>query len=190
MQNEFDPMLPPPPLLPETNYETSMMMDSNEEDGNFQPAVENLNGVDTTDDQIEFVKGTDNAVYTSAMFDGILSVLWLVLIIILISSVFLIPLPFRVFWLVVVSLTILMSLGFRVYSEWMNRAQLEDSQTHEDWSMGLLYVLVITYALTMLAIMFILLWKIISVINSRTNIIRNKPPSALRESAMPPVKRF
>jgi hypothetical protein len=177
MSKDFDtePVLPPPPPLPQM----SLPMDSL--DKSEVSEVENLEGgVSNSNNDVEFMAGTDSQTLTGAMFDGVLSVLWLIIVIILTASVFIIAPEFRIFWLVVISLLILMTLGFRVYSEWMNRAQLEDSQNHKEWSMGLLYLLVIVYTLTMLAVMFVLLWKIVATVNARTNLIKERPKPILK----------
>jgi hypothetical protein len=105
-------------------------------------------------------------------YNGIITVLWLIVLIILVCSVFVIPKPFRIFWLVISTLIILMTVGFRLYAEWMNRAQMDGSDRHKEWSMGLLYCLVILYTIVMLSILFILAWKIIGVVTNKSNILK------------------
>lgn len=105
-------------------------------------------------------------------YNGIITVLWLIVLIILVCSVFVIPKPFRIFWLVISSLIILLTVGFRLYAEWMNRAQMDGSERHKEWSMGLLYCLLILYTIVILSILFILAWKIIGVVTNKSNLLK------------------
>ena len=91
-----------------------------------------------------------------------------------ISSVFVLPKPLKVFWLLTVAITVVMHIGFHLYSEWMALGQgsSDDEKKYAEWAKMLLYVLVMLYTAVMSGLLFFMIWSLYSIANSKSNIAR------------------
>ena len=96
-----------------------------------------------------------------------------IVIIVALSSIFVLPKQLKVFWVVVLGLTFLIHVGFMLYKEWlaMGRKKGGDSK-YAEWAAILLYCLVMIYTSVMVGMMFFFAWSLYSIANSRTNIAR------------------
>ena len=116
--------------------------------------------------------------------DPLLSVqmtLVLLLFIILGSSVFVIPQSFRFFWLIIVGLSALMMMGFKLYSCLHESSLDQDSKPEDrkklnDFAGAVLYGLFILFTVVMTCILLVLGWKVYGQVNSRSNLLSNTEP--------------
>jgi hypothetical protein len=116
--------------------------------------------------------------------DPLLSIqmtLVIVLFIILASSVFVIPQAYRFFWLVVVGLSALMMMGFKLYcclheSSIDENTKPEDRKKLNDFAGAVLYGLFILFTVVMTCILLVLGWKVYGQVNSRSNLLSNTEP--------------
>lgn len=96
-----------------------------------------------------------------------------IIVILAISSVFVLPKQLKVFWIIILSLTFLMHAGFMLYKEWMSMGKKgEENAKYAEWASILLYCLVMIYTAVMVGILFFMAWSLYSIANSKTNIAR------------------
>lgn len=111
----------------------------------------------------------------------------MILVALLVSSIFVIPPSFKVFWIMIVSIIILVTIGFILYYEWdfkANKASTsdDDKAKYSGWASTLLYTLTMAYTAVAAAILAIMVWRIYSMVNTRSNLI-SEPPTE-KESVM------
>lgn len=127
---------------------------------------------------------------TADGYSGLNVALTLVLLILVGSSVFVIPRQFRVFWMFFTAFTVLLMIGFKLYREWMAASEKEgeDKEKYSAWALGILYVIAVLYAVVMVALFFIMAWKIYGVVTSRSNILGSgeTPQEATVHTGMSP----
>lgn len=106
-------------------------------------------------------------------YAGVNTALCLVFLIVVGSSVFVIPRQFRVFWMLFVGLTILLMTGFKIYRELMAVAEKEsdDKDKYTAWALAVLYAIGGLYSVVMVALLFVMAWKIYGVVTSRSNLL-------------------
>jgi Flp pilus assembly protein protease CpaA len=122
---------------------------------------ENLDGENATGADSDYLNGTNRLVVG-------------VLMIAAVSSVFVLPKPLKVFWLLIVGITAMMHIGFGLYKEWMELGQSggEDNKRYAEWAKMILYVLVWVYTAVMVGLLFFMAWSLYSIANSKSNIAR------------------
>jgi hypothetical protein len=87
------------------------------------------------------------------------------------ATVFVLPRQLKVFWVVVLSLTFLLHVGFMLYREWMDLSTHGgEKEKYAEWASVLLYALVMIYTAVMVGILFFMAWSLYSIANSQTNI--------------------
>lgn len=120
-------------------------------------------------------------------FSAIGNLLMLILFIILASSVFVIPQKFRFFWLVLVGLSVLMMIGFKVYND-MYEASKDENKPEEERSKlsnfagALLTAEFILFSVVMASILLVLAWKVYGQVTKRSNLLSNTEPATDSES--------
>lgn len=97
----------------------------------------------------------------------------LVVLVLTISSVFVLPNEFKGFWLAIVALSIVVIMGYWLFGEWVKRT---DNESQQNMAMGLFYGLIILYSFTLAALLLMLLWKIFSI--TRANIGEDRRSSS------------
>ena len=97
-----------------------------------------------------------------------------VILVAAISSVFVLPKSLKVFWILLLGLTIMMHIGFNLYSEWIALGQSgsEDDKRYAEWAKMILYVLVMVYTAVMVGTLFFMAWSLYSIANSKSNLGR------------------
>lgn len=105
----------------------------------------------------------------------------MVLASLLVSSIFVIPPYLKVFWITIISTIILVSIGFTLYYEWDakgNAANATDDEKrkYNGWASTMLYVITMAYSAVAAAILLIMIWRIYSMVNKKSNLIA-EPPS-------------
>ena len=107
------------------------------------------------------------------MLSGINQLVVGVLLVLAFASIFVLPKQLKVFWVMLLGLTILMQLGMQLYKEWIFVGQKggEDAK-YAEWASMLLYTMVMLYSSVMTGILFFMAWSLYSIANSKTNIAR------------------
>jgi hypothetical protein len=103
--------------------------------------------------------------------EGVFRLMVGVITVVALASVFVLPRQLKVFWLLVVSLTVLIHLGFMLYREWMHIGSKggEDAK-YAEWASVLLYSLVMLYTAVMTGILFFMAWSLYSIAITKSNI--------------------
>lgn len=125
---------------------------------------------------------TGSPVSTGDEFSAVRNLMTLVLFIILASSVFVIPQKFRFFWLILVGLSVLMMIGFRVYSDMYEASKDEDKTEDErsklsNFAGALLTAEFILFSVVMASILLVLAWKVYGQVTKRSNLLSNTEPN-------------
>lgn len=121
---------------------------------------------------------------------GVRQALSLVLIILLASSVFVMPREYRFFWLTIFGLAIIMCIGMRLYSDLFEASKNPDETEEKRQNMKTLAGVVIygefiLYAFVMAAILIVLAWKLYGQVNRRSNLLSNtEPETAMQQEKM------
>ena len=119
---------------------------------------------------------------------GLVTALVILLGILMLASVFVIPRGYRVFWLLLVTLTLLFVGAFRIYQEWVDSAESENSDSYRQAAKLILTIMTVVYTIVFVAVMFAMLWKIGVLAKRKSDLIDNKPPRA-NEQKKPPGQR-
>lgn len=105
--------------------------------------------------------------------DGINKLMTGIIVVVAISALFALPKQLKVFWLIIISLTFLIHMGFMLYKEWMAMGKKgNENAKYAEWASILLYSLVMLYSAVMVGILFFMAWSLYSIANSKTNIAR------------------
>ncbi len=105
------------------------------------------------------------------VISGLVTTFCIVLAIILVATVFVIPRNFRVFWLFIISFSVLYAGGFKVYQEWANSASNENSDSYRSMARGLLTALTVIYTVSVLSILLLIIWKVIVIAKKKSDIL-------------------
>lgn len=110
---------------------------------------------------------------SGSVLDGVNQLVTGIMTVVALSTVFVLPKQLKVFWAIVLGLTILIHLGFMLYKEWMESGKKggEDAK-YSEWAAMLLYCLVMLYTAVMVGILFFMAWSLYSIANSKTNLAR------------------
>jgi hypothetical protein len=120
---------------------------------------------------------------------GIVSALAIVLALFLVSTVFVIPRGYRIFWLLLVSLTGLFLGAFRLYQEWINTAAAEDSDKYRSMAQGLLTALTVIFTIVFVSILFVMMWKIGVVAKRKSDLIDGMVPNGAHTNVSAPLSQ-
>ena len=135
-------------------------------------------------------KMTGESAVASGPYGGLNVALALILLIVVGSSVFVIPRQFRVFWMFFTAFTVLLMVGFKLYREWMavSEKEDEDKERYSAWAMAILYTIAVLYSIVMVALFFVMAWKIYGVVTSRSNLLGSSetPEEATVHTGMSP----
>ena len=117
--------------------------------------------------------GAESITSNGDMLNGVNKLVAGVIVIVALSCVFVLPKQLKVYWLVVVSLTMLVMLGFCLSKEWIKMGEKggEDAK-YSEWGAILLTALVMVYSAVMVGILFFMAWSLYSIANSKSNIAR------------------
>lgn len=104
----------------------------------------------------------------------------MIIVALLVSSIFVIPPAFKVFWIMIVSIIVLVTIGFILYYEWdykANKASTsdDDKTKYSGWASTMLYTITMAYTAVAAAILAIMVWRIYSMVNSKSNLISDPP---------------
>ena len=106
-------------------------------------------------------------VYVNQLIFGILSV-------VAFSAVFVLPRQLKVFWVLILGLTILILLGMTLYAELMRMSEGGgDNAKYAEWGFVLFFALFMMYTGVMIGVLIFMAWSLYSIANSKTNIARN-----------------
>lgn len=102
------------------------------------------------------------------------------------SAIFVLPAELKVFWGAGIALTVLMALGFMLYSEWLNLGkQGGENAKYAEWGGILLYALTMLFSAVMAGILIFMGWSIYSITNTRTNLTTVQRAAAADGAADP-----
>lgn len=112
----------------------------------------------------------------------------LVLLILVASSVFVIPREYRFFWMVIFGLSVVMCLGTRLYVDLyessLTKADDDNEKDRLKTMAGVvLYAEYILFSFVMGAILLVLAWKLYGQLNSRSNLLSNTEPETPAQQA-------
>lgn len=90
------------------------------------------------------------------------------------GAIFVLPRQLKVFWVLVVGLAILITLGMHLYKELMEMSKGGgENAKYAEWAWVLLFSLTMMYTGVMVGILLFLAWSLYTIANSKTNITRN-----------------
>jgi hypothetical protein len=99
------------------------------------------------------------------------------------SAVFVLPQQLKVFWVLVIGLTLLMAVGFHIYKELMQAGQREGDASKAEYAWVLLFTLMCIYSAVMLSVLLFMAWSLYGIANARTNIARADQQPMQRHSS-------
>jgi hypothetical protein len=117
---------------------------------------------------------TGSAVAQGDIMLGVNKLILGVLSAIAFAAIFVLPRQLKVFWVLIVGLTILISLGMVLYKELMEMSKGGgENAKYAEWAWVLLFSLTMMYTGVMVGILLFLAWSLYTIANSKTNIARN-----------------
>jgi len=100
-----------------------------------------------------------------------------VLSVIAFAAIFVLPRQLKVFWVLVIGLNVLISLGMVLYKELMTMSKGGgENAKYAEWAWVLLFSLTMLYTGVMVGVLLFLAWSLYTIANSKTNIARNDAP--------------
>lgn len=141
----------------------------------------------------------------SGEYDGIKHVVRLIIVALFVAAIFVVPLEYRPFWIIITSLVVLCGICFQLYVEWDAKAFSGSDEEHEDsgakgWAGSLLYLVTMGTTAVIVGILMVMIWKVYSVARANTNLFGEDAPSGYEDASpgyeapvaepAPPVPQF
>lgn len=138
---------------------------------------------------IELQTGED--VEYEEYYDGLKHLVRLVFITLLVAGIFVVPLDYRPFWIVITSLVILSGMAFQLYVEWDSKAfdesvSAEEQASSKGWASSLLYLISMVTSAVIVGILLVMMWKIYTVTRKNSNLLGTDPGAG----DVPPVDEY
>lgn len=110
---------------------------------------------------------------TGAILEGVNRLIVGVVIILALSSVWVLNPKLRIFWLIIVSTLGMTYATFALYREWMEVGKSGGENAHyAEWASIMLYCLVMMFTAVTVGVLFFMAWSLYSIANSKSNIAR------------------
>lgn len=116
-------------------------------------------------------------------YDGIKHVVRLIIVALFVAAIFVVPMEYRPFWIIITSLVVLCGICFQLYVEWDAKAFASDVSEEEKasskgWAGSLLYLVTMGTSAVVVGILMVMIWKVYCVARSNTNLFGEDTPAS------------
>lgn len=121
---------------------------------------------------------------TNDLLEGVNRLIVGIVVILALSSGWMLQPKLKVFWLVIMSLLGLTYATLALYKEWMEVGSTNKEKAHyAEWASIMLYCLVMLFTGVTVGILFFMAWSLYSIANSKSNLARMDQPVIQEQSS-------
>lgn len=128
----------------------------------------------------------------SGEYDGIKHVVRLIIVALFVAAIFVVPMAYRPFWIIITSLVVLCGICFQLYIEWDAKAFSGSDEEREDsgakgWAGSLLYLVTMGTSAVVVGILMVMIWKVYCVARANTNLFGEDTSSGYETPVVEPT---
>lgn len=113
---------------------------------------------------------------THSEYDGVKHIVRLIIVALFIGAIFIVPLEYRPFWIILTTLFLLTGIGFQLYIEWDAKAYdpevgEEEQARARGWAGSMLYFITMATSAVTVGVLMVMVWKIYCVTKANSNLL-------------------